>query len=840
MAAPRNRPHVLVRREPRVDRYLPHGRKIDPPPPPPKTTVAQARALRSSLSRAVQAAEVSRRAVGIKIASAKPGTYLKVESKTGVELKVESLQHAGRGVELVALRSDPIPGDAESRVHRATVFIPPRKEDHFGKKLEAFVEAKGVDHEKRPSHDFVDRIASLQLAAVRGLWTDPIDRYPAEDDTVWWEVWLRKNGTHPLEGWMEFAAHRQIEVGGQRLEFEDRVVTLARASARQIAPALFVLDTLAELRGTKTLTSFFLKLPSTETDDWSGDLVDRRQAPAEDAPAVCVLDTGVNLGHPLLEGLLDPSDCHAYDPTWGTADHQGHGTEMAGLALYGDLVDALESPAPWPVHNRLESVKILPRTGRNKPRLYAAISADATSRVEIEAPDRRRTFSMAVTADGQGDRGKPTSWSAAIDALAAGRSFDPGSSGLRYLEQDDGDVPSRLFVISAGNVGSADVAHLDRSETEPIQDPAQAWNALTVGAFTEKVFVDKSESAAWYPVAPAGELSPWSTTSVPFAPDWPLKPDVVAEGGNAARDSAGNVEPHRDLSVLTTNWRPGVRLFVDTHGTSAATAQVARICASVMGAYPEYWPETIRALLVHSAEWTPMMRQNMAPLSGKRSRAGLVRRYGFGVPSLERALRSANDALTLVIQGQIHPFNEGSLGEMHLHELPWPKDVLAGLGSADVRLRVTLSYFVEPSPKRQGWKGRFQYPSHGLRFDINEPNEDAETLRKRVNKKALGENEKKPARSSPGKGWFLGEQSRSRGSLHADMFSSTAAELAERNAIAVYPVGGWWKAQPKRDRSQHGARYSLVISIQTEAVDVDLWTPVANAVGLPTTVSVPT
>ena len=75
-----------------------------------------------------------------------------------------------------------------------------------------------------------------------------------------------------------------------------------------------------------------------------------------------------------------------------------------------------------------------------------------------------------------------------------------------------------------------------------------------------------------------------------------------------------------------------------------------------------------------------------------------------GVPSLERALRSANDALTLVAQATLHPFQGGRMREMHLHRLPWPIEALGEIGGAEVRLRVTLSYFIEPNPGRRGWR----------------------------------------------------------------------------------------------------------------------------------------
>nr|WP_225937429.1 S8 family peptidase [Myxococcus sp. RHSTA-1-4] len=572
-----------------------------------------------------------------------------------------------------------------------------------------------------------------------------------------------------------------------------------------------------------------------EQGDWVEELSARTTPPAAAAPAVCVLDTGVTRGHPLLAASLAASDCHTCEPAWGAHDHDGHGTEMAGLALYGDLTPVLAGSGPVQLRHGLESVKILPPNGQNPPELYGAITAEATSRVEIQAPDRQRCFSMAVTALDERDRGQPTSWSAAVDALAAGRALDASSKGLVYL--DDGNEPvRRLFVVSAGNVdGSAlQIAHLERSDTDAVHDPAQAWNALTVGAFTEKAIVQDPQWSGWQPVAHAGDLSPWSTTGVVFADAWPIKPDVVFEGGNIVKNAKGEVDfPCPDLCLLSTHYQPAQKPLVLSWATSAATAQAARMAAIIAAEYPTLWPEAVRALVVHSAEWTARMQTHLRGASGKRARARLVRRYGFGVPSLSRALRSAGDALTLIAQGSIRPFVDGKMREMHLFDLPWPREVLQGLGETPVRLRVTLSYFVEPNPGRRGWKKRHCYASHALRFEVKGPTESVEEFRKRLNRRALDEDEAKPATGGDSSEWYLGEQARNHGSIHSDILQGFAADLAERGVIGIYPVSGWWKDQPKRDRSEKGARYALVVSIETPGVETDIWTPVAQQVGVP-------
>jgi hypothetical protein len=175
---------------------------------------------------------------------------------------------------------------------------------------------------------------------------------------------------------------------------------------------------------------------------------------------------------------------------------------------------------------------------------------------------------------------------------------------------------------------------------------------------------------------------------------------------------------------------------------------------------------------------------------------------------------------------------------MNVHRLPWPTEVLHDLGEAPVKLRVTLSYFVEPNPARRGYVDRYPYQSHGLRFAVIRPGEKVESFRARINKAARDENPSAPSATLDDHGWALGPRTRERGSLHADTWSGMAAQLADRSVVAIYPVGGWWKERKSLGRWQQAARYALIVSISTPETKIDLYAPITNMIGTPVTISV--
>lgn len=813
--APRDRPHFHLEGGGQSEIYT-SPRRGASGLPPARARAAHAARLEQALGVAIAGARRQLEARDEAVAEGERGFYLDFEVPVDHQGALDGLENRPKKIELVAVKP---PAEGEEVV-RATVFVPEDQVDYFTGKVEQYrdEETKGGQPKNQ---NLVARIEDVRLAAVRSLFTDDDSLYPPDGRQVWWEAWLRDGR---LQAFRTVAARLNVALKPHLVSFPERDVVLALADTATMARVVANSDAVAELRAPKDTPTFFLDMRPVEQADWAGELADRTEPPSALAPAVCVLDSGATQGHPLIAPGLEPEDQHAYEDSWGVGDSafwNGHGTMMAGVALYGDVEAALAAGGPIALNHRLETVKILPPKAQNDPELYGAVTEVGIGKAEAHAPRRRRAFVMAVTSNIGLGRGRPSSWSSAVDKLCYG-----------------GGDQRRLMVLAAGNIRDTIVAaeYPDSNDLAEAENPCQAWNALVAGAYTDKITITHPDHEGWDAVAPAGDLSPASRTSNVWERQWPIRPDVVFEGGNFAHDGVNPAEAIDDLQLVTTHYRPNLRLFDSFGDTSAAAALAVHFSAEIMAERPELWPETVRGLVVHAAEWTPAMRARFDAAASQAQKAALLRRYGWGVPDLARALRSASNDATLMIEDALLPFRrEKSVvktRDMHLHSLPWPRDELLALGDQDVELRVTLSYFVEPNPGERGWTRRHRYASHGLRFAVKRSLENVQQFRQRINRAAEAEEEGEIGAAAGGDDWVLGTI-RDRGSIHSDVWRGSAAALAERDAIGVFPVSGWWKEKPALQRWERAARYALLVSVRAPEAEVDLYTAIENRLVVP-------
>lgn len=550
----------------------------------------------------------------------------------------------------------------------ATVFVPNKKRTRLLRKLTEYEQTQTASGKPR-NQRLVDSISDIRLSVLGSFWCDSASM-PSADEVLPIEVWLARDDDDVVQRLDAILRSLGIPRIPGQLVFPERSVVLVSANRHQLELLVELSDDIAELRLNKKTAAFYVELDNREQVERARGLLARTVVDNRSNVAVCILDTGVNRGHMLLAPVLAEADLHTVDQSWGSADHDKHGTFMAGVAAYGDLLEALTSRGPVRLTHSIESVKILPPPPEVvRDRLWGHVTTQGVFRAEVERPDRLRVACLAVTSEDYRDRGRPSSWSGAIDQLISGCLDDR----------------QRLLVVSAGNVREQRswLKYPDDNKTNEVHDPAQAWNALTVGASTDKVVIQDASLTGYNPLAPQGGLSPYSTTSLAWDRKWPIKPEVVCEGGNIAVGPNDSIQEAADLHVLSTYYLPQTSQFGHFGATSAAAAKASWMAAQVQALYPDAWPETVRGLVVHSAKWTDSLKRQFLKPDGRLGYSKLIRVCGYGVPDLERALYCAANSLTLVSQAHLQPYDRSGdsciAKEMHLTGYRGPRKFCANL-----------------------------------------------------------------------------------------------------------------------------------------------------------------
>lgn len=726
--------------------------------------------------------------------------------------------------EVVVLRSK----RNDDRTESALLFVPDDARSFLKSRISDYGRDSG--NQRRTDVDRFEVVEQIRAIDASSLFAFDVDLTAPE--IMWWELWVRQPAIS-ADRLALAARNANIDVHNERLLFPDTTVLFFHSAA-------------------ETLLSFVAKVPGAVTEirratgtiepflghgnsglgqhDWVDDLAQRVTAPAHDSPVVCILDTGVAASHPLIAPGLHGA--WAYDQGWGADDHcpdGGHGTPLAGLVLYGDLEPLMNDTRPVTLTHGAESMKLLPPRGfpPTKPPSYGVVTQGAVSLVEIQRPGVLRSYCLATSAT-DFPTSRPSSWSGAIDQLASGAMVGDVEENLADTKR-----PKRLLLVATGNVSGGMAAEVLPSQ--PLEDPSHSWNALTIGGFTRKE-QPPAPPPVLHPAVPANHRSPFSRGSQSLPYDLtPIKPEVLFEAGNMTSDSTGFCGWDPSVSLLSTGSNVAGEPLVPFWATSAATGVAGNFVGRLQAARPDLWPETHRALAVDSARWPEPIRKKFIGTgahwkTGPKAEKQLhLREFGYGVPDIERAIFSAQNDVTLIAQSEIQPFAVGADGktgvfnEMHFYDLPWPRGVLEQLENEIVMMKITLSYFIEPNLTGKAATRPDTYRSFGLRFDMKKRGESDARFRSRITA-----SQGKTGADAEGEAsyWLLGPKAMQAGSLHCDLWRGRAIDLAGHDAIAVYPVGGWWKSHIGQKRVGDKARYALVISISAPDQDVDLYSEI--------------
>jgi len=407
------------------------------------------------------------------------------------------------------------------------------------------------------------------------------------------------------------------------------------------------------------------------------------QSPTHQAARVCVLDSGVNTNHPLLAPAIAESADFIGD-TDGM-DLNGHGTAVAGVALYGDL-EACNSTNYW------------------HPELWIFNGRILDENAEFDSSSIEKTLIEAVTYFVEEHQCR-------IFNLSLGNSNAPYDNrhirGIAYILDKLARDFNILFVVSAGNFsGSIDPdvpRHSWRDEYPEylladesiIIDPAPALNVLTVGSLARH---NATFDAQRYPeigqLAPATENQPSPFTRHGPTIKGAIKPELVAMGGNLASPIRTGNELNavmRGMGVLTCNSRfVGNTLFSEISGTSFAAPYITHLAGRLLNNYPKASANLLRALLVNHANMLSEIESSFPEDMKKSYRSANGRDAfrdiaGYGAVDEGELFRSSQNAVVLMAEEKIENNSH------HFFELPLPDDFLRSQ-RASREIRVTLSY----------------------------------------------------------------------------------------------------------------------------------------------------
>ncbi|MCI0578160.1 MAG: S8 family peptidase [Chloroflexi bacterium] len=709
----------------------------------------------------------------------------------------------------------------EGQIGPINTIRPARYEDKIGLSLKQWREEGRLNPRQSERYD-------IEIAGGR---TEEGERNRSEFDIYLQEfskLFPSTNDGSPIHHWREYT-----------------VVTDSYSIHRVLLPGAVVEDLLNNPKIHWLL--LIDRIPRIEDDtirlrDVTADSLPPVPVISSDAPRIVIVDSGIATGHPLFSddnnSIIGRQIC--FIPTWwdnsqDTADHveRGHGTAVASVAAYGSVRDFIlnNDPLAYPQF-WIENAKILYSAARfheaspdnDRAKLHDLqvpywLMHQVVTAFHNPEPNQCRIFNLSVGAEPHRVDKLQSSWSEAIDNLSA-----------------ENDV---LFVVATGNVQLHEVDQLSREiGTYPIylldgrarlRDPAQAMNALTVGAFSEYDVVPVTARQNHQPVARANHPAPFTRTNLQDSPI--VKPDVIEAGGNLSYDAL--TQSYNDrirelaIPIANRNFLTGSSGgIIGYHcGTSMAAPKVAHLAGLIQSTHPEFSTNLIRALIVNSAEWPQPEIFNEVPNplgteDGTEIKRRMLRLCGYGIPQADKALTANSYCIVLFSEGVFEwdPMNENDLTseERYASKVSFYRALFdsADLTHGDildekVRVSITLAY----NPRVR--KTNSAYQAVKMNWHLKRPDETLDNFEGRLLKPR---DEQSDSFRTPGERWEWmlkpilnpGQMDR-RGTVIKDWFDTELYKIPPEFEIAVTAtVNEWYK--PPKPLSQ---RFALVVSIES-------------------------
>ena len=535
-------------------------------------------------------------------------------------------------------------------------------------------------------------------------------------------------------------------------------------------------------------------------DDYELEII----APDNNAAKVCVIDSGIQESHRLIQSAIDTANSRSYvDGDATTADYvkqSGHGTKVAGAVLYPV---SIPKEGQIKLESIIQNARILDQhnlipTNKFEPTLMQKIIADYPE---------TRIFDLSVAETASYIGTHMPSLAASIDKLiheknilfivAAGNLY-PSSA-----------IPTNLGITEHLQAGRNYPNYLDEIESK-VANPGVSYFAITVGSIAKEDFEDADYKA----LAGRNHVSPFSRTGLGM---WGcIKPDVVEFGGDLMKNKLSEeliTNETTSPELVNSTLHGSSAVGKDSFGTSFSTPKVSYIASRLQTEHPAESAQMYRALIIQSARLPEHCFYN--------PKINDFRYYGYGVPDVNRALNNSHSRITFIQDGKVGP------KKADIYRLKIP-DALKGEGKEfRVLVEVTLSFTAKTRLTR---KGSHSYLSNWLEWQSSKYNERFSSFRSRTIE-YLETDEESIEEGADSIKWIIRENpaytnngiNRNNSTVQKSWAIIEPQQFAEEFSIAIVGHFGWDK------NLESETPYALCVSFEVLDAEMNIYELLAQA-----------
>lgn len=422
-------------------------------------------------------------------------------------------------------------------------------------------------------------------------------------------------------------------------------------------------------------------------------------APDENATGILVIDSGIVSNHPMLEKCVGGEEnFQSSEPE--LQDTVGHGTAVAGCAVYGDIEDCLDNKKFIP-SNWLFSAKVM----------YAERDFSDTAINAIYDPEKliEHQFKDAV----ESFLSNPEYHIKVVNISLGNHNeiwhkhYSRQLPLAALIDELAFTFPNVVFVVSVGNQSplesynsTADIIdnyprYLVENNDFNIINPAGAALALSIGSIAGEVRIEQERYGAEQikaAVAQARQPSPFTRTGLGV--NGMIKPELVEYGGNLIlSENHGRIAEDKGGKLVLLNNQVADDIVRFDVGTSFAAPKVAHLVGKIANHFPGKSANFIKNLLLVGADYPFLPTKDFYGTENKKKGEQChLSVCGYGLSDYERAMYSFDNRAVLWDEGQIE------LNQIKVYSLQLPELFFTEAGKK--KIIVTLTFTPETRATR--------------------------------------------------------------------------------------------------------------------------------------------